>query len=415
MENGSIEEVQELIDGGRAKVMTASELKRQVREGRRPSADSVDVVTCATFGVMSGTMAVLTVPVSDPGEFRKADSIMLNGVPATVGPCPNESLGIVDCILHGTSRRDARYGGGHLLRDIVRGDTIDVTASSDGRTYRRDVTIDDIPFARVVTTRSAFKNYTGFVNSSDAPVETIFSAIGPMDGGISEASVSGCGEINPLENDPRMEYLHQGASVMLNGAPGMVIGTGTRSTPGRPNLSVAADMHLMDPSLVGGFITSAGPECMTSVGVALPVTGQSSLDGMMVLDEDIILPLADIRDRRPVHEDRYSSVWSGDAMVSSDASRCLRCGDCHADAGCPAGIRPSGGIDPGACVSCGHCVSSCAGGVFRSDMGSVMFGDSEVPITLRQSSRPKAERICRVLADMVRGGSWKLLAHDMLP
>lgn len=409
----TIESVQERISEGKAKVYTASEFKRLVREGRRPALEDVDVVTCGTMGVMSGTMAVMSIPVAEAGVFKRADSITLNGVPGTVGPCPNESLGLVDCIVYGTSRRDREYGGGHLFRDLVSGSPVRVEVSSDGRMFTNEITLDEIPFARMITTRGAFRNYTCFVNGSDSPFTTIFSGPEPMPGDLSEASVSGCGEINPVQNDPGLSYLHAGATVLLNGSPGMVIGTGTRSSPGKPNLSMAADMHGMDPSYMGGFRTSEGPECMTSVATAIPVLDDSSLECVSVLDEDVELPLADVRDRRPVHSDSYASVWqAGDAEVSADMSKCLGCADCAADAACPTCAGPSKGMDPGLCVSCGICVGSCVGDVFSARMGSVDFGGKHVPIAVRQSSRFKAEQLCSEIKAEVEAGRWYLRCFD---
>ena len=79
----SLESVQKKIDSRRAKVYTASEFKDMVRR-RDPSSREADVVTCGTFGVMSGTMAILCVSVAEAGTFKRADTITLNGVPATV-------------------------------------------------------------------------------------------------------------------------------------------------------------------------------------------------------------------------------------------------------------------------------------------------------------------------------------------
>lgn len=411
--SGTLEQIQDRIDSRSARVYTASEFKELVRAGERPRAEEVDVVTCGTMGVMSGTMAVMSVPVADPGTFKRAESITINGVAGTVGPCPNESLGLVDCIVYGTSRRDRSYGGGHLFRDLVSGATVEVEVVSEGRTYHKDVTLDDVPFARMLTTRSAFKNYTCFVNGSDAPFSTIFSGPDPLGGGCSEASVSGCGEINPVQNDPNLRYLHPGAAVLLNGAPGMVIGTGTRSTPGKPNLSLAADMHLMDARYMGGFRTSEGPECLTSVATAIPVTGPDSLEELSVLDEDVALPVADVKDRVPVCTDSYSSVWrSGGTAISVNLSKCLRCEGCSADVSCPTDATPSEGIDAERCVSCGICVNSCVGGVFSASMGSVDYSGKQVPIAVRQSSRFKAGELCSAVKSAVEAGEWHLRCFD---
>lgn len=405
----SIDSIQKRIDDGKARVYTASELKRMVAEGRTPG--EVDVVTCGTFGVMSGTMAVFTIPVCGPGIFRKAERLTLNGVPAVVGPCPNESLGIVDCIVYGTARRDPTYGGGHLFRDIVAGLPIEVRVESEGKEYDSTVTIDEIPFARMVTTRSAFMNYTGFVNKGE-PRTTIFSGPEPMPGNLGWASVSGCGEINPLQNDPGMRYIHEGASVLLNGAPGMVIGTGTRSTPGKPNLSVAADMHDMDPTLMGGFITSEGPECLTSVGVAIPIVDEEALRDVSILDRDIPLPLTDVSDRVPVCEDTYEKVWGSGSAPIEDRSVCLDCPGHPADRACPVGAHPCRGIDRDVCVSCGICGNSCVNGTIRWDPRYVNYLGQSVRIGVVQSSRDKAERICDILKEKVENGEWKLRFHD---
>jgi len=404
----TISGVQGKMDGKKARIYTASEFKAMVRNGSRPTTNEVDAITCGTMGVMSGTMAVMTVPVTNPGVFKHAESIKMNGVPGNVGPCPNESLGIVDCIFYGTSRRDHRYGGGHLFRDLVAGKPVEVEVISEGKTYVNVITLAAIPFARMILTRGAFKNYTCFVNGSESEARTIFSGPKPLGSGLSEASVSGCGEINPIQNDPELRYLRPGASVMLNGAPGMIIGTGTRSTAEKPNLSIAADMHLMRADFMGGFRTSEGPECLTSVAAAIPILNDAMLDSASVLDEDVALPIADVVDRIPVSKDDYGSVWGNGTAVSRDMTKCLHCNNCLADSLCPTDAFPSGEWDLTRCISCGFCVSRCRGKVFTAHMGSVNFNGNEVPIVIRQSSRKRAEELCNLLKTKIMEGKWRL-------
>ncbi|MDR0524101.1 MAG: methanogenesis marker 16 metalloprotein [Candidatus Methanoplasma sp.] len=407
-----IDEIQGRISEGRARVYTASEFKEMIRRGDPIGPGDVDAVTCGTFGVMSGTMMILTVPVSSPPEFKKADRIELNGVPGTVGPCPNESLGVVDCIVNGTAHRDDGYGGGHLFRDIARGDSIEVRVWAEGRVFESRVTKKDLVFARMVLTRGAFKNYTCFFNESEESYDTIFSARGGIGGSMSEATVSGCGEINPLQNDPDMRYIRPGASVLLNGAPGIVIGTGSRSGAHKPNLSVAADLEGMMPEYMGGFRTSEGPECLTSVAFAIPVTDQKAFDDLSVLDEGSPLPMADAHDRAVRSKGDYSSVWRGtDRDVAADRGKCIGCRECEAEESCPTGaVSYGGGIDGSLCMSCGYCASRCPGGVFSISMGSVTHEGREIPITLRQSSRKKGEELCEILKRRVEQGDWNLRA-----
>lgn len=405
----TVEEVQEKIGSGKARVFTASDFKKRLRDDPGFDGREADVITCGTFGIMSGTMAVLTIPVAGVGDFKRADTITLNGVPGFVGPCPNESLGLVDCVVYGTSKRDRNYGGGHLFRDMVAGEGIEIVVTSEEKVFKVTRTLSEIPFARMILTRGAFKNYTCFANGSDVDWETIFSGPRPLGACMSEASVSGCGEINPLQNDPEQRYLRPGATAILNGAPAMILGNGTRSSPQKPNLSIEADMHRMRPELMGGFRTSEGPECLVSVATAIPVTSDEGLKNLSIRDEDVPLPLADVRDRIPIHRGAYASVWKGtDLRISSDRGKCVHCDVCTADSMCPVEAHPSSGTDAERCMSCGLCTSTCPGGVFTAELGSVMFGGRRVPISIRQSSRDKAEGICSELKEAIERGDWNL-------
>lgn len=70
------------IERGEAVVMTVQELYDQISAGDRSVAREVDVVTTGTRGIMSGSHAVLSFPVSSPGIFERAARVWINGVPA---------------------------------------------------------------------------------------------------------------------------------------------------------------------------------------------------------------------------------------------------------------------------------------------------------------------------------------------
>ncbi|MBP2133544.1 putative methanogenesis marker 16 metalloprotein [Methanomicrobium sp. W14] len=406
----SVYEINEKIMNGEAVVMTAGEFKESVREGKAPSLSDVDIVTCGTCGVMSGTFAVMTVPVAQPGTFRRCEKISLNGVPCFPGPCPNEGLGTADIVVFGTTHASEKYGGGNLFRDIVEGKEIKVVAESEGRVYENEIFSDDIMSARIITSRSAFKNYSAFLNCGKSPFNTIFSVL-PLGGGASEATVSGCGEINPVQNDPTLRFLKSGAKVLLDGAQGRVIGEGTRSSDKKPNLSAYADMKDMMPEFMGGFVTSKGPECITTIAAAIPVTDEKCLEDLSVLDCDIPLPVVDVVKRDDVGTSDYGRIWQGtDLKVSVNPLNCLFCGECPANLACPTrAIMPGGGIIQSRCVSCGTCIRTCPGEVYSMDMGSVTFGESCAPVVLRQSDRSKAVEITEILKDMIERKEFTLL------
>lgn len=413
----TVEEINKKIISGTAVVFTAAALKKLIADGEKIAAADVDVVTTGTFGVMSGTMAVLHIPVASPGTFRQAETVRLNGVPAIPGPCPNEGLGSVDVIVYGTSHASHTYGGGHLFRDLVEGKEVTVEVESAGKRFSRFVTLADMGLARMVTTRSAFKNYLAVVNMKADPVSTIF-AVRALTGPFTGATVSGCGDINPLENDPGLNAIGVGTRVLLNGGTGYVMGTGTRGTRAKPNLAVVADMKGMVPELMGGFVTSLGPECLTSVTVPIPVLDDAVLDGLRVNNDRIPLPVADVRDRVPFSSTTYAEVWDGtDTVITFSPDSCVQCDACAAAAVCPAGaIVPVQGIDTARCTNCGTCVRECPGGAFVGNLGTLVFDNRKVPVVLRQSDRARALRLCEDLKDRILRRRFTLTAkmEDLL-
>ncbi|HHN81948.1 MAG TPA: methanogenesis marker 16 metalloprotein [Methanomicrobia archaeon] len=404
----SIEEINKRIEKGEAVVYSAEELKGLLREGEDVSPSTVDVVTTATCGIMSGTVAALTVPVAEKGAFRKAESFWLNGVPAYPGPCPNESLGIVDVMLYGTSYANMEYGGGHVLRDLVEGKEIEVRVEADGNIFENHVTLDDLVYSKLLTTRGAFKNYVAFVNGEPEPVKTIFSVTG-LKGPYKEVSVSGCGEVNPIENDPLLSTIGVGTRILLNGGRGYVIGQGTRSTPEKPNLSVYGDLRGMESKYMGGFKTSKTPECITSVAVPIPVT-ETTMPYLRVFDDDIELPIAEIHNRIPFASGTYGDVWQDtDHEVRYVFEKCIDCKVCDVETLCPTNaFTTKRGIDKMRCYNCGACVTICPGGAFVGLCWSMEIEGNDVPITLRQSNRSRANQLAKRLQKMIQNGKFLL-------
>ena len=398
----TMREIDEKIRNGSAVVYTAEEFKRLVREGADITAADVDVVTTGTCGVMSGTAAILSVPVAAPGTFERAERAWLNGVPCMPGPCPNERLGLVDLIVSGTAHAGAGYGGGHLFRDIVEGREIEVVVEAADRSIEAKVTLDDFSYARLFTTRSAYRNYTAYLNTRPTRVTTIFSVTG-LQGPCREASVSGCGEINPLQNDPLGLAVGAGTPLLLNGSAGLVTGEGTRSTPERPNLTAIGDMAGMQPRYMGGFRTSAGPECITSLGVAIPVLDDRQVAGLRVLDEEIALPVADINTRRVLGEATYADVWQRpDREVTYHPEWCEECSTCAVAVVCPTeAFTRETGIDRDRCLACTACLTACPNNALEAGEGSLRVRGRKVPITLRQSGRTLAEDLCRDLKERI--------------
>jgi putative methanogenesis marker 16 metalloprotein len=406
----SIEGINAKITSGEVTACTAYEFCNMVRA--HEDVNEVDVVTCGTKGIMSGTYATLSFRATAPNVFETAQMAWLNDVPAFVGPCPNERLGLLDLIVYGTSvsRSDTKYGGGHLFRDIVKGNDIDFEVlTTMGQLIKGRTNLQDMQFARLSATRNVFKNYNAFVNPNDSCVKSIFS-VTCLEGPYKEATFSGCGELNPLEKDPQLETIGVGTKALFNGAIGFVTGTGTRSSAQKPNLSGYAPLKSMNPRYVGGFNTSAGPDVFCSWAIPIPILNTSLLESVSRTDDQISLPIVDVNGRTSLGYARYSDVWQRKyGRISFSNNECASCKECQVAENCPtAAFTPNKGIDRKECVRCGACLSSCPHGALKGDLGAIELNGLQIPVTLRQSDRSNADKLTRELKKKIEQGEFLL-------
>jgi putative methanogenesis marker 16 metalloprotein len=428
-----ISDINRRLRRGQAVVMTAMEFKRQVRQGLRLGVDDVDVVTTGTRAVMSGTSAMLSVPTVEGREAPQVTALHINGVPCQPMPGADAVTGLVEAVIYGTAEsRDnhGRYGGGHVLRELVEGRAVEVEyRTGEGVRRRFDLTLDRVGFARIYSFRNSYQNYSAFTNVKDHPSyrrnPTSIFACRPIPrlGGLS---MSGSGELNPLENDPRGQVIRPGMRILVNGVPGLIVGYGTRSGPAKRCLSLAADMHGMDPQFMGGFKTSYGVEVTNGLAVPFPICDQQVLDDLAgCLDEHIPLPVADLGDRIPLGELRYSAIWRDARLkVAFDPQRCIRCAfQCPAEYYCPMGAIDwqAKTIDQDLCVACGACTANCLGGAFmgegdapRGCLGTVDLFDRQVPVIFRQSNRLRSERLAEQLKTLLEAGKFFLADTDLV-
>lgn len=422
----SIAEINARLARGEAIVMTAMEFKKEVRSGYCFKLGDVDVVTTATRAVMSGTSATMVIPVALESAIR---SLWLNGVPCAVA---GEGDGLVEAVVNGTAEsRDfpGGYAGGHLFRDLVEGKAIEVECeSADGRSFCQTVTLADLPFARLYSFRNGYRNYNAFANARNRPSYrehpgTIFASR-PLSW-LRGVTMSGSGELNPLENDPQARVIRAGMRILVNKVQGVILGSGTRSSAAAPNLSLAADMRGMDPEFMGGFRTSHGMEVTNSIAVPHPVLTTQTLDDLMqCLDENIPLRIADLADRIPLTQITYADLWAGAALwVDIDPDRCICCSfQCPAEYYCPMGAISwrQKQIDQSLCVACGACVSNCPGGAFsgrdrvpQGRIGEVRAFGRTLPIVFRQSNRRRAEELAAYLRQCLLDRSFFLTDSDL--
>ena len=164
----TITEINEKIKEGRAVVVTAEEMTKTAREkGVQKAAQEIDVVTTGTFGFMCSSGAFLNFGHAKPR--MRMQKIWLNKVPAYAG------IAAVDCYIGATELRsddpenqpfpgEFRYGGGHVIEDLVAGKSILFESSSYGtdcyplKSVSSHLMLKDLNQAYLFNPRNCYQN-----------------------------------------------------------------------------------------------------------------------------------------------------------------------------------------------------------------------------------------------------------------
>lgn len=411
MKKRTLDEINSKLEEEKATVLTVQEVIDKIDEGEELKFEDVDVVTTATKALMSGISGIFSFRLTPPKKVRKFVEVSMNGIPGYPGPCPNEFLGIIDLILYGTAMSETRenYSGGMLFRDLVEGKPVKVVAKSvEGLEIEKELTLDDFQFARLMGTRQAIKNYFAMVNPTDEPVETIFSAL-PLKGNYSQMTFSGCGALNPFQNDPNANVYGIGTKILINGREGYIMGPGTRNDRKKPNLQTISNLKGMNPEYMGAFKTSYGLESICSIAVPIPILNEKIWDNIIKSDRDVPLRVLNVVGRFDVGEITYGDVWDNNFFVEFNPKKCKDCElECSIEEKCPTGaFTQERGIDRTRCFNCGTCAVICPKGAFKLDLKSIeaklknMEKKMEIPVVLRQSDRYGAIKLANQLKGMI--------------
>ncbi|RKY62764.1 MAG: hypothetical protein DRP95_00730 [Candidatus Latescibacterota bacterium] len=339
----TIAEINERIRKGQAVVVTAEEIIDIVEEkGIKKAAEEVDVVTTGTFGPMCSSGAFLNVGHSKPRIKLGGGKVYLNKVPAYAG------LAAVDIYIGATALPEEdprntdhpgefRYGGGHVIHDLVAGKDIELVAVTYGtdcypkRRLETFINIRNINEAILFNPRNAYQNYNVAVNLSD---RTIYTYMGVLKPRLGNANYSSAGQLSPLLNDPFYKTIGIGTRIFLGGGIGYVAWHGTQHNPSVPRgengvpkvpagtLALIGDLKTMDPKwLVGVSLTGYGVSLMVGIGVPIPILDEEICRFVSVRDEEIWAPVVDYSAAYPdckpevLGEVNYAQLRSGRITV----------------------------------------------------------------------------------------------------
>ena len=317
----TIAEINEKIKKGQAVVATAEEIiDIAKKKGISQAAKEVDVVTTGTFGPMCSSGAYFNVGHTKPRIKLGGGKVYLNDVPTYTG------IAAVDIFLGATALPDDdpknriypgefRYGGGHVIEELVAGKDVRLVATAygtdcyPGRKLETLINIKDMNEAVLFNMRNAYQNYNVAVNLSDRIIYTYMGVLKPR---LGNANYSTSGQLSPLFNDPYYKTIGIGTKIFLGGGFGYVAWHGTQHNPdalrgdngvpkrGAGTLAVIGDLKQMKPKwLVGTSFLGYGCTMTVGVGVPIPVLSEEILRYTLVTDADIFAPVVDYAEAYP--------------------------------------------------------------------------------------------------------------------
>jgi putative methanogenesis marker 16 metalloprotein len=249
------------------------------------------------------------------------------------------------------------------------------------------------------------------INCEDYPVDTIFSSL-PFEPNNTQITFSGCGALNPFQNDPEFNVFGVGSPLLVNGSIGYMMGPGTRNYIEKPNMMTIASFSKMQPEYLGAFKTSYGLEPICSIALPIPILNERIFNNLIRSDNDVKLNVLSLVGREKVAESTYGQVWKENYLMVFDSSACSNCDKCDVVDKCPTNAfilknNMISAIDRTRCFNCGTCAWICPD-AFKLDMKSIEFEGKNVPVVLRQSDRNGAIKLANELKTLILNGEFDL-------
>jgi uncharacterized protein (DUF39 family) len=326
----TIDEINDKIRSGSVVVVTAEEIIGIAREkGIKKAAREVDVVTTGTFSPMCSSGAFFN--IKQPKEKMKLGGgwITLNGVPAYAGLAAADIYIGATAIPDGDPRNNNgrpgkfRYGGAHVIEDLVSGKKVVLSAGAYGtdcyprKNREQKIGLKDMNEAILFNPRNCYQNYNVAVNLSDKPIYTYMGLLKPT---LGNANYCSAGQLSPMLNDPFYRTIGVGSRIFLSGAQGYVAWNGTQHNPDVPRsengtprkgagtLALIGNLKEMDPQWIRAVsYTGYGVSLSLAVGVPIPIIDEEMMKFVSVSDEELTAPVVDYS--------RFYPTGDGEALL----------------------------------------------------------------------------------------------------
>jgi len=338
----SYEEINSRIKSGEAVVVTAEEMVEIVsKNGAKEAAKKVDVVTTGTFAPMCSSGAFLNIGQMVP--TIKTSKVWFNKVPAYAGLAAVDAyLGVTepceDDPLNKIYPGEFRYGGGHVIEDLLQGEKIFLEAKAYGtdcyraRKLKKYIGLEDLPYALLCNPRNGYQNYNCAVNLSE---NTVYTYMGMLKPRCQNANYCSAGELSPLFNDPHYKTIGMGTRIFLGGGVGYVTWHGTQHNPDTPRteggvptrpsgtLMVQGDLKQMSAEWLRGLsILGYGNSMAVGLGIPIPILNEEMARYTGVSDKDLFTQIVDYGHdytngiARNYGEVSYQQLKSGSIVVN---------------------------------------------------------------------------------------------------
>ncbi len=344
-----------------------------------------DTITTATFAVVSSVSFIFELKFAPAGRYKYVKEAYIENDKVSVGPAPNEGLGLLDGIVNRPS----------FLDKLLEEERVSVLIKAvDYREKENIIKLKiskkDFLYSKLLFTRVCVKNYMAFV--SDKKEKTIFS-YDYIDKG--EITFSGCGVLNPLE----IFDIKEGEKIFIAGTWGLVLGQGTRSSKEKPNLSILVDFKNIDKNYFGNFKQKSSLEFYVGLGYKKNLKDFEKKEIENILNKNmsnIKLPIAKVQGRKVIDFSNYKEAWNGDLKLKFIKENCQNCSICFVEKNCPTQgfLRKEGFLKN--CIYCGICLKFCPFGAILGFLGKI----KNYKIKMRHSSLYKALKICELLKNI---------------
>lgn len=339
----TIEEINAKIKKGKAVVVTAEEILEVVKEkGMKRTLQEVDVVTTGTFSPMCSSGVLLNLKQPSLRMKLGGGEVTLNGVPAYPGLAAADIYLGASALPEDDPRNKVypgsfKYGGGHVIEELVAGKDIKIEACAYGtHCYPRTeftgfINLRSLNNAILLNPRNVYQNYNVAVNLSSKVVYTYMGVLLPK---LGNANYATAGQLSPLLNDPYYKTIGIGTRIFLGGGIGYVMWHGTqhqpkvprtdRGIPTRPagTLALIGNLKQMNSYWLRGVsLRGYGVSLAVGVGIPIPLLNEEILSYTLVSNEDIIMPVVDYGEAYPQGKDEvleevtYAEVQSGEVEI----------------------------------------------------------------------------------------------------